>query len=160
MTRLLFAAALMSTAIAGEASALSCIAPTVQGSFKQANESEAQYVMAVGRIQLLPGETVPSTGDDPNNRQGYSVKTRFDGKLASATGFDQDASFPLTVEVGCIGAWCGGVPLDRMLVFVERRDSENVLVEGPCPLFALKATPAVITDAEACLTGNCEVPVD
>lgn len=154
MHRLLLAT-LLSTALAGQASALSCLRPSVQQTFAEASASAAQYVLAVGRVSLLPGETIPSTGEDPNERKGYAVKARFDGKLASATGFDADASFPLTVQVECAGPWCGGMPVvDRMLVFVERRDGENVLVEGPCPFWTFDAAPDVVTQAESCLRGE------
>ncbi|WP_281826448.1 hypothetical protein [Jannaschia rubra] len=157
--RRLILAALISTAMAGQANALSCLRPSVQRSFATASESDAQYVLAVGRIRLLPGEKVPSTGSDPNARQGYSVKARFDGKLAAADGFTEDAAFPLTVQVECAGAWCGGVPLDRVLAFIERRGEENVLVESPCPAFALSARPETIAAAEACLSGgDCTPP--
>lgn len=157
MTRLAIAV-LLSTALAGQAQALSCLRPSVQSSFAQASEAEAQYMLAVGRLQLLPDEKIPAVGDDPNDRKGYSVQTRFDGRLAAADGFTEEASFPLTVEVGCAGAWCGGVPLDRMLIFVERREGANVLVEGPCPQFALTATPEVVEGALACLRGAACTP--
>lgn len=157
MTRLALAA-LLSVSLAHPAAALSCLRPSVQATFAAASEAEAQYVLAVGRITLLPGETIPSTGEDPNARKGYTVRAQLVGELASATGFDEPASFPLDVQVDCAGAWCGGVPVvERMLVFVERRDGRNLLVEGPCPLWALRATPEVVAQAEACLRGEaCE----
>ncbi len=159
MPRLIATAALLSAALAGQAQALSCLRPSVQASFAEADSSEAQYVLAVGRVQLLPGETIPDVGDDPNDREGYSVRARFDGQLAAADGFTEDASFPLTVEVGCAGPWCGGVPLERVLVFIERRDDANVLVEGPCPMFVLDATPEVLEGALSCLRGeDCTRP--
>lgn len=153
--RCIILATLVSAALAGEAAALSCLRPTVQSSFRAADAAEARYVMAVGRLRLLPGETIPRTGEgDPNRRQGYTVAARFDGKLADAGGFSTDASFPVTVRVECAAAWCGGVPLDRMLFFIERREGENLLVEGPCPRFALPATPETIAGAAACLAGE------
>ncbi|MCK0168657.1 hypothetical protein MWU52_13945 [Jannaschia sp. S6380] len=159
MTRTILAV-LLSTALASPAAALSCLRPSVQASYQAADAAEAQYVLSVGRLQLLPGETIPdTTGTDPNDRQGYTVRTRFDGKLADAGGFGTDAAFPVTVEVECAGAWCGGVPLDRVLLFLERRGEENVLVQGPCPRFALSATPEVVAGAAACLKGeDCTPP--
>ncbi|WP_179378072.1 hypothetical protein [Jannaschia marina] len=152
-------AALLSTGLATQAAALSCLPASVPGSFRAANEAEAQYVLAVGRVQLLPGERVPEPAGDPNDRQGYSVKARFDGRLAGPEGFTQEAAFPVTVEVECAGAWCGGVPVDRVLAFIERRGEENVLVESPCPMFSLRATPEMVKQAEDCLAGeNCEAP--
>lgn len=158
MTRLLLAT-LLGAALASPASALSCLRPSVAATFAQADAAEKEYVLAVGRISVLPEEAIPTPGGDPNERQGYTVRARFDGELASPTGFDEAASFPLTVEVECAGPWCGGVPLaERMLVFVERRADENVLVEGPCPFWALQATPEVVAQAEACLRGEACTP--
>ena len=158
MTRPL-TALLLAAGLAQPASALSCLRPSVPQTFAVASASEASYVLAVGRIALMPGEAIPSTGDDPNAREGYTVRARLDGHLASPTGFDAPASFPLDVQVDCAGAWCGGVPLaERMLVFVERREDANVLVEGPCPFWAFKASPEVVAEAEACLRGEACTP--
>ena len=154
MPRLILVA-LAATALAQPASALSCLRPSVEASFAEASASEASYVLALGRVTLRPGEAIPGTGDDPNDRQGYAVQARFDGMLASPTGFDEAASFPLTVRVDCAGPWCGGVPqAERLLLFVERRDGENLLVEGPCPFWALDASPEVVARAEACIRGE------
>ena len=142
-------------ALAQPAAALSCLAPSVATSFAAADASEAEYVMAVGRLALLPGQTIPEQPDDPNAREGYSVQARFEGRTATTEGFTQDVTGDVTVEVGCTGAWCGGVPLDRVLVFLERRGDDLVLTEGPCPQFALDATPAREAEAIACATTGC-----
>ena len=142
-------------ALAQPAAALSCLAPSVATSFAAANAAEAEYVMAVGRFALLPGEAVPEQPDDPNARQGYSVQTRFQGRTATNAGFTEEVTGDVTVEVGCAGPWCGAVPLGRVLVFLERRGDALVLTEGPCPRFALDATAAREDEAIACATGGC-----
>lgn len=152
-------ATILALGTAGQAAALSCMPVSVTGSFQAASASEAQYVMAVGRIQLLPGQTLPGTGDDPNDRQGYSVEARFNGRLAGAGGFEEEVAFPLTVQVECAGAWCGGVPVNRTLAFIERRAGKNVLVSEPCARFAIDATPERVEQAEICLAGGpCDAP--
>lgn len=153
MTRLILAS-FLSTVIAGQASALSCLPADVARTFAKANEAEAQYVIAVGTIRLLPGEAIPEQTGDPNEKEGYSVKASFAGRLAALDGFTQEANFPLTVDVSCAGPWCGGVPVNRVLAFIERRDGENVLVEGPCPQFAIPATDANTATALSCLRGE------
>jgi len=153
MTRLILAS-LLSIGIAGQASALSCMQADVARTFEVANSADEQYVIAVGTIRLLPGEKIPQQTGDPNEKQGYSVKASFAGRLAALDGFTQDATFPLTVEVTCAGPWCGGVPLTRVLAFIERRDGENVLVEGPCPQFAVPATDENTAAALSCLRGE------
>lgn len=152
-------ATVLSLGTAGQAVALSCAPVSVASSFEAASTSEAIYAVAVGRVRVLPGQTLPGTGDDPDNRKGYSVEARFDGKLAAADGFTQDAAFPVTVQVDCAGAWCGGIPVNRTLAFIERREEGNFLVSGPCTLFAMDATPVRVAEAEACLAGGpCEAP--
>ncbi len=149
--------ALLALTLAQPAAALSCAPSSVQTSFIHANEAEAQYVMAVGRVQLLPGERIPPPAANPNEREGYEVKGRFDGNLATLEGFETPASFPVTIRVECAGPWCGGVPLDRVLAFVERTESANVITEGPCPRDVLPATAENVESALACLRGEtCE----
>ncbi|SDY34747.1 hypothetical protein SAMN05444004_101202 [Jannaschia faecimaris] len=149
-------ASFLSTCIAGQAAALSCTPASVAASFQAASAAEEEYVLAVGRVQVLPGQTLPEPAD-PNNRPGYSVEAQFSGRLAAEDGFTQDAVFPVTVQVDCSGPWCGGVPIGRVLAFIERRESENVLVSSPCPVFMLTATPEFLAQAETCLAGGpCE----
>ncbi|MGB3555192.1 MAG: hypothetical protein WBA25_11195 [Jannaschia sp.] len=158
MTRTILAA-LLATALAGPAAALSCLAPSVEGSFRAADESDAQYAMAVGTLTPLPGEAIPAPSPDPNQREGYVLQTRFEGNLATLDGFDRPATFDVAVEVECAGAWCGGVPVGAKLLFLERREDGNVLVEGPCPRFALAATPENMSGAVACVRGEaCAAP--
>lgn len=149
-------AGVLSVTMAGQAVALSCAAPTVEASFAAADAADAQYALAVGKITLLPGWGIPERDANDPEPKGYIVKARFDGNLASTTGFDSQAAFPLTVEVICVTNVCGAVPQEEVLVFVERREGENVLVEGPCPRFALPATPEIQAEAIACVTeGGC-----
>ncbi|MFO6465250.1 hypothetical protein ACK8OR_12720 [Jannaschia sp. KMU-145] len=149
--------AALTLAVAQPAMALSCLRPTVQSSFQHADQSEAQYTLAVGRIRVLPGQTIPEQPDDPNQRQGYELQARFQGQLASATGFDTPADFPVTLKVECVAAWCGGVPLDRVLAFVERTEDGNLITEGPCPRDLLQASPEALKQAMACIRGEpCE----
>ncbi|CTQ49301.1 hypothetical protein [Jannaschia donghaensis] len=150
-------AAVLSTCVAGQAAALSCLPTSVAATFQLASEAEAEYVVAVGRFQPLPNQSLPGTGDDPNDKKGYSLKGRFGGRLGGPDGFTQEAVFPVTVEVRCDGPWCGGVPLDRVVAFIERREGENILVANPCSVFSLSATPQVVDQAEVCLAGGpCE----
>ncbi len=154
--------ALLALAAAQPAAALSCLPVTATGVYAEAAASEANYAVALGRLALEPGETIPSTGDDPTDRQGYTVRARFEGALAQAGGFDQPAAFPLEVRVECAGLWCGAVPLmDRMIAFIELRgDGEPpLLVQGPCPFHVLPATAETVAQIEGCLRGEaCSAP--
>ena len=72
--------------------------------------------------------------NDPNARVGYSFPARFEGHLATTSGFDAARSLEVTVEVGCITAWCGGDSLDERGLYFLRRDGEGdyALEAGPC----------------------------
>ncbi|UWQ18210.1 hypothetical protein [Jannaschia sp. M317] len=158
MIRTLLAAGLV-ILVAGPALALSCLAPTVQRSFAVAQDSPATYVLAVGMLTPLPGEAAPPDPTDPNQRQGHVLRTRFEGVLASGTGFNVYRLFDVAVEVGCLGPWCGGLPRGETLLFLERRADGHVLTAGPCGQFAFAATPEVKTQALACLQGgDCTAP--
>lgn len=155
----------MLAALADPAQALSCLRPTVQASFAAADAAEADYVLAVGRLALFPGVRLPPPVEEGEAPVPYALRAVFEGHLATLDGFTDPARFDLMVEVDCEGPWCGAVPLgdEDLLLFVERRpvggEVANVLVEGPCPRWALTATPEVVEGAVACLRGEgCEAP--
>ena len=161
MTPRILLAALLSTALAGQAAALSCARPSVADSFALAVDAESQYVIAVGRIGIPEGTELPEPGGTPEERTGYAVDAVFQGELASTGGFDQPVQFPITVEIGCAGAWCGAFPREPVLAFIERRGDAFFLAEGPCPRFTLNATEEVVDAALSCVTGGpCEPPED
>ena len=147
---------LLSTCVAGQAAALSCLAVSVPRSYQAAAASESQYVVALGQVDLLPGEVAPEPDPegDPNAREGYVLEAQFTGFLGGPEGFERTAVFPVTVEVRCAAAWCGSVPVERTLAFVEQRDGTNVIVADPCASFAMDASEANVAAAEACLAGG------
>ncbi|WGH77223.1 hypothetical protein [Jannaschia ovalis] len=151
-------AALAAALLAQPAAALSCLAPTMQGSFQAASDSEATYVLARGIFAPLPDQPEGPEGD-PNDKQDYSVETLFTGQVASAQGFVQPARTAVTIEIGCEAAWCGAVPEGEVVALIERREDRFVLEQGPCPRFALTATDEVVNAALACARGEaCEAP--
>ncbi|TFL18384.1 hypothetical protein [Jannaschia formosa] len=151
-------AALMAATLAQPAAALSCLQPSVASSFGHAQESPLTYVLATGRMTPLPGTARPVPRE---SLQVSSVqRARLDGHLASLSGFDRPISVPVQVETYCAGPWCGGVPEGEVLLFLEKRGDTYVLLEGPCPQFALTATPEALDEALACLRGeeDCGAP--
>jgi len=145
-------AAMIAISLAQPVAALSCLRPTVASGFGHAQDSSLTYVLATGRLTPLPGEAIPVPRDIPEVTQARPA--RLDGHVASPGGFDHPVSLPIRVETYCVGPWCGTLPEGKMLFFLEKRGDAHVLLEGPCPRFALSATPEALTQAMDCLTGS------
>ncbi|MEM7641102.1 MAG: hypothetical protein AAF366_01075 [Pseudomonadota bacterium] len=143
-------------AIAQPAAALSCQRPSIAGTFNALNAAEETYIMVRGTVASLPGEQSEPEGE-LNERQSYVVQAQFTGDMATASGFDRPLDIPLTVEVGCAGPWCGGVPEGEVIAFLEQRNGRYVLAAGPCPFSALTASEEAQVQAMSCLRAEaCE----
>lgn len=154
MARILLAA-LIPLLASGPALALSCLRPTVADSYAAADASDAAYLLVLGRIDLLPGQT-PRSFDGRRGGEDYTLQAYLTGTQGGTDGFRRAVAFPLTLEIGCAGPWCGSVPDGKVLMFVERRGGEHVLELGACPQFALSATPEIVARASQCLAdGPC-----
>jgi hypothetical protein len=120
---------------AGPAAALSCLRPDVGTSFEMADARPESFVIGLGSLSRT-GQNVrngPAT-NDPNDLVGYSFPARFEGHLATSSGFNAARSLDVTVEVNCSGAWCGGESLDEHGLYFLRRDGESdyALEADPC----------------------------
>ena len=145
---------LLASLPATQTAALSCLRPSVQASFREAQAAEATYVLALGRLAVPGGSALPPAGYRPGAKP-YSVEATFEGMLATLRGFDRPARVPVAVEVGCAGPWCGAAPVDQeLLFFLERRGDGFALEEGACPRWALGATPEAVDAALSCLRGE------
>lgn len=146
-------AALAYVTLASPAAALSCLRPTVPSSFALAQQSPLTYVMAVGRLTPVPGHAEPVRRDPPMAIE-ETVRAEFQGRLATLSGFDRPVTLPVSVELVCAGPWCASVPRDEVLLFLEKRGDAYTLLEGPCPRFALAASPEAEAAALSCLRGG------
>jgi hypothetical protein len=120
---------------AGPASALSCLRPEVGSSFERADQREEAFVVALGSLERSGPNVMdgPETGDS-NMRVGYGFPARFTGRLATSGGFNADRALDVTVEVGCVSAWCGDDSLsDYGLYFLRLDEAGSYALEaGPC----------------------------
>lgn len=110
-------ALVLSLALAGQARALSCVAPDPQTTFDRVAAAEETYYVAHGRFSF--DETlVPGLNGKP-----AAVRARFEGQSLTRDGFTAPFQRAVTLDIGCAGPWCGGIVAGRdMLVFLERRD--------------------------------------
>ncbi|WP_135504044.1 hypothetical protein [Roseovarius aestuariivivens] len=152
----LFAAALV--LCAGPALALSCMRPTVAGSFVRADAAEQIYVVVHGRLQfdeaLIP-EPDFSRQDPPDTL----IPARLTGTVLSRAGFETAFDRDVTLKLQCFGPWCGGASAGTdYLVFVEKTGTEYVVPADPCgSMIFADPTPAQLDQALACLRGEaCE----
>lgn len=146
-------AALVVLFVAGPALALSCLRPSIANTYAGAAASDATYRLVLGKIDLLPGQT-PRAFNGQSVGEPYTLTARLTGKQGGADGFRRPVAFPVTLEVGCAGPWCGSFPRGEVLMFVEARGADHVLQLGACPHFALPATPETIVQARQCLAGG------
>ena len=141
------------------AHALSCLRPSVADSYAMADHSDARFVVVLGRLEPMAGVTIPEPGGDLNAREGYSVEVAFTGRMGTRDGFGATRTMPVTVKVECVGAWCGGVPTEEAIMFLERAEDDRLLlVESACPRWVLPATAENIDAVEACLSGGACAP--
>ncbi len=123
-------AAILSLTIAGQADALSCMAPDIVQSYKDHAEAAEAYVVVRGKFRFTP----PKPQKLGNDAKEQTIKARFEGVALSSKTFDTSFSRPLTITFGCAGPWCGGVTPDiEAIAFVQQTDSGLHLDEGPCP---------------------------
>jgi hypothetical protein len=128
---------LASLVAAGPASALSCFAPTVAGSFGYADGRTAEFRVAVGSLEPEHYGTGP-TGADPNDRQSYTVPAQFTGRFFNGAGFGgPQRQADITIEVICDGPWCGAPVSSDDGLFFFRSDANGALAleAYPCPIF-------------------------
>lgn len=152
-------ASLCLSVAATPASALRCIAPSVSESYRAAAESPEDYIIGLGYFTQT-GLPVPPRGDDEdiNDRQSYSVEGRFIGDLFDGQGFSLDADFAVTVEVACLGPWCGshGNAEHALFFFRQMADGSRLLEAGLCPLWMfVDPSPDMVSEVLACHAGSC-----
>ena len=141
---------------AGQAGALSCMAPDAREMFGRAQAAEAQYVALLGTA-TFDGSTLHGfvNEGEPEPRQ---VQGTFEGMRLTEAGFDTPLEAEVTIAQTCVGPWCGGLPAGELLLaFAEITPEGLVITAAPCGSWALvDPTEADIATVEACMAqGDC-----
>jgi hypothetical protein len=129
---------LLALIAATPASALSCLQPSIENTYRFADESPTNYSIAVGSLRAvgasIPPEGAVAAGGDINDMRGYVQPAQFEGQFFTGTDFSLDRSVPVTVEVTCLSAWCGSFSdIESGLFFLEVADDGSYVLEaGPC----------------------------
>lgn len=147
------------TVFSTSAQALSCMAPSLSHSFAQAQDSDALYHVALGKLTIPSDFTPPPPPEDVNNPTPYSVQAQFDGHVGTGAGFNFAHTGPVTIDVTCAAAWCGGLPDDTtQIMFLEVTDAGLRLEMAACPGSTFAADAENFATARACLAGDCPAP--
>ncbi len=112
--------------------ALSCLRPDAVRLYEMARDSEAVFVMVRGRAKV----SGPAINLVPDNTQDQTATTTavVSGTMLTSHAFGRDFNQEITLEVSCLGPWCGGTDgLDReQFLAIQVRDDGLVLRLGPC----------------------------
>lgn len=157
-----FIVATMIIALPIEAFALSCMRPSVDQSFQQANQRAETFIVAHGSLKRV-GANTPKTAKKPKkslNQRGtaYRFKAKFKGKVAGHKGFGPTRRLPVTVYVTCSGPWCGGDSLSKNGLYYLRKDSATsyVLEARACSSYFFKnPTKTDLKTVISCFSGAC-----
>lgn len=160
--RRLTALCLAAVLAAGEAAALSCVAPDAARAFRAADERPERMIMALGRFSYDPAfapEPVPR-GDPRADRPSRHFTARFTGRSANRHGFVVPLETDVAVSLHCLSVWCGTLPAEtETLVFLERRGAGYALDVNPCRgNLIVDPAPQALATALSCLRGQFCAP--
>ena len=142
---------------AAPAHALSCLRPSVEGSFATAHAAPQLYVVGLGRVVLGEGAAPPAPFGPDRGAVVTELPAMFSGRIGGRDGFGAAIDLPVTLRLTCAAHWCGAAPEGEVLTFIEIADTGHRITEGPCPQAILRAEPDTEARAAACLSdpGRC-----
>ena len=144
---------LILTVLAGQVQALSCVPPDVRWSFNHADESEDRYFVLRGRFEF-PDYTFPES-TDPNQDRSLRVQTQFTGHVFTRRGFTNPKTQDVTLEISCLGPWCGGaVPNQEYVAFAKETDAGLVVEVSACSWALLNPSPGQEAQLIDCVNGR------
>jgi hypothetical protein len=138
-------AIVLSMLVPAQAMALSCVRPTVERSFAQAQASDDYYAVVRGRLTFDESK-IPKTQLNSNDAPGSSL---------SQAGFKTPFDRKITIELRCFGPWCGSaVSGSEYLGFMKNTASGYALSIDPCQSQVFpEPTPQMLDAVTDCLNG-------
>lgn len=127
-------AILVASIVPFQALALSCVAPSVEATFEQAQSSTDIYVVVHGvltvDVRKMPRADDVTQQSPPMTRIPAKIK----GRSLSKAGFKAPFEKEITLEVACFGPWCGGMGSGEDTLAFLRIDAGGAYVLGinPC----------------------------
>lgn len=145
--------ALLFALMAGQVQALSCMRPSIEASYGAAARAEAKYIIVAGALSFDEKKLPRPSEENPNiSPEETLIPASVSGVAMGRGGFDTPFKTPITLNVGCLGPWCGGIGSgEDTLMFLRKDDAGYVLEEGPCPFWSFSGDiEAAKREAYAC----------
>lgn len=138
--------------------ALSCLAPSVERSFAHFDAAEENYVVVHGRLTLDEKALPKGMRVDRNPPEMTFVPAELQGQSLTKAGFTLPYDQELTLEVACIGPWCGAARNGEDVLAFVRKDADGYALSiSPCggAVFGTPK-PEQLKQVQICLRkGNC-----
>ena len=113
--------------------ALSCLPPSVERSYAQADASKDDYVVVHGRLTLDMDRLPRRRSNDQQPPEMTQIKGALIGMSLSQAGFKLPFDHEVTLEVACFGPWCGSAKNgEDVLAFVRKDGARYTLEINPC----------------------------
>ena len=143
---------------ATQAAALSCMRPDIARTYQYAAESEELYSVVMGEFVFDEGalpQAVRSFGRG-FEKDVIEIPAHFTGQQLSRSGVATDYDVTVTLEVQCLGQWCGGMASGETAIAFLRHGGETpVLDVTPCgETVFIDPDQAQIATAISCINGG------
>lgn|GEM_PF-481398 len=134
------------TALASPAVSLSCLPPDIVRTFEEIRKSPDVYWLLKGEFTLNQPIAFPDKDADGHYvGDPRPTSIRFSGQALRPDGSYVDYKDDMTLMLGCVSVWCGGLPENaKVFAAVNVTDGAPVLTEGPCAWHVIPFT----TEAE------------
>ena len=141
-----------------QAAALSCLRPSPERSFSEVQGAVESYLVVHGRLTFETRKS-PKVGRKNGPAPKLTrVPARMTGYALSGKGFKTPFDKNLTLEVRCLGPWCGSAQNgEQVLAFIRRDGAQHFLEVLPCGgrVFA-NPKRAVLKQMQSCMKrGRC-----
>lgn len=118
---------------AGPALALSCVQPTIEGSYLDHAEAKESYILVYGTLTNKRNVVLGPEREGVVGGRAENFTATFIGHQGTRAGFDRPIKTDVAISTTCAGAWCGSVAMDAMLMtFLETTPYGYRMTIGPC----------------------------
>lgn len=118
---------------AGSANALSCLPPTIEGSYQDHARAKVPYILVSGYFTNKRNVVLGPERETKAGQRDESFTATFICHQGTRAGFDRPVKTAVAISTTCAGAWCGSVTMDAMLMtFLETTPYRYRLTVDPC----------------------------
>ncbi|WP_438959347.1 hypothetical protein [Nereida sp.] len=118
---------------AGQAQALSCLRADAASTYLKAANSDAQYMVVLGRFLFDERALKTAAEDMQQSRHARQTPARFSGHYLTKAGFVFPWSSTIGLQADCAASWCGSLQSGaQTLAFVQTNGVDHTLHLSPC----------------------------